>query len=178
MLATTEQAMKKLGVILVAIVAVALLSPVSVLADTWDEPITVPGARFVILGSYQNQAVRDQETGLVWERSPGASADWLVDAHVACNVKIVGNRMGWRLPTIQELASLIDPTAPSGPKLPSGHPFTNVDASRSTLYWSATSHISSTAWVMSFHFPLVDVLPENGSARAWCVRGGQGVNPQ
>jgi hypothetical protein len=179
MLAKREQAMNKLGVILGAFVAVVLLGPVSVLADTWGEPITVPGARFVILSSYQNVAVLDQETGLVWERSPATSStDW-GDAHVVCNFKTLGNRMGWRLPTIQELASLIDPSVPEpGPKLPPGHPFKNIDASRTTFYWSATSHPNSTAWFVSFHIGLVEVLPQASDNRVWCVRGGQGVNPQ
>jgi hypothetical protein len=49
----------------------------------------------------------------------------------------VGNRKGWRLPTIQELASLLDPSvAFTGvPALPIGHPFTLG----SVFYWSATS---------------------------------------
>lgn len=169
--------MKRLRVTMATLAAVVLLFPVAALADIWGEPITVPGARFVVLSSYQNQGVLDQETGLVWEHSPVPSLSTWGDAHVACNFKTVGNRMGWRLPTIQELASLIDPAA-AGAKLPSGHPFNGIDASRSTFYWSATGHINDTAWIVSFHFPLVEVLTQSSSNRVWCVRGGQGVNPQ
>jgi Protein of unknown function (DUF1566) len=168
--------MSKLRVILSALVVMALLGPVSALADTWAEPINAPGARFVVLGSYGNLGILDQETGLVWERVPsGISFTWL-DAHVACNFKVLGNRMGWRLPTIQELASLVDPAATSVSKLPPGNPFA-IDPGR-TFYWSATSHPNDTAWIVSFSLPLVEVLPQGSENHAWCVRGGQGVNPQ
>jgi hypothetical protein len=168
--------MSKLRLILSALVVVALLGPVSVRADTWGEPITVPGARFVVLGSYQNLGVLDQETGLVWELSPSGSSFTFQDAHIACNFKKLGNRMGWRLPTIQELSSLVDPSAVSVSKLPPGNPFA-IDPGR-TFYWSATSHVNDTAWVVSFRLPLVEVLPQVSTNHAWCVRGGQGVNPQ
>ena len=169
--------MNRLRVIVGAFVAAASLSPGSVLADTWGEPIDTPGARFVVLSSYQNQAVLDQETGLVWERAPSSSTDVWSESHIDCNTKVVGNRMGWRLPTIQELASLIDPAA-SGVKLSKGHPFSNIGTDRSVLYWSATSRIGNAAWIVSFYFPLVDAVTQSVEARAWCVRGGQGVNPQ
>ncbi len=89
-----------------------------------------------------------------------------------------GGRMGWRLPTSEELASLVDPNNPGGatPYLPPGHPFDNV---QQTWYWSATSHDR-----FLLNFRVVDF--RNGTVSAadyadaagssWCVRGGQG-NP-
>lgn len=183
-MATTVRRAVGLCARVVTLVAVAVLGPVSVQADTWDEPINIPGQRFAMLGSYQNQGVLDKETGLVWERSPSTSTYIWNDAHVACNFKTVGRRMGWRLPTIQELASLIDTTVPSpGPTLPAGHPFSNVQSESSPgthvpLYWSATSHINSTAWIASFRIGMVEVVGKGASSYAWCVRGGQGVDPQ
>jgi len=100
----------------------------------WSQ--TLPAAqRFVlVLGG---NAVLDKETGLVWEKSPSTSTtDWAT-AFRACNGESLGNRKGWRLPTLQELASLVDPTQ-SGPALPAGHPFTNVSLTPSG-YWSATT---------------------------------------
>ncbi|OGW51939.1 MAG: hypothetical protein A2Y81_08450 [Nitrospirae bacterium RBG_13_43_8] len=78
--------------------------------------------------------VLDKETGLVWERDPSAKTsyetlplDW---ALLVCNqmewYSSLGRPDGWRLPTLQELASLIDRTH-YYPVLPSGHPFLNVN---------------------------------------------------
>jgi Protein of unknown function (DUF1566) len=180
--------MNKLVASLVALVAVVVLGPASAPADTWGEPINVPGERFIVLGSYNDQAVLDKETGLVWEQSPSSAHHTWLDAQVSCNIKAVGNRRGWRLPTIQELASLIDPTVSStDATLPPGHPFSNVQSSVSgarggtSLYWSATTRASvpSTAWVVLFRFEgLVDAISKTAPYLAWCVRGGQGVNPQ
>jgi hypothetical protein len=168
--------MKNFYASLVAMVVLVALSPVSVLADTWGEPINTPGARFVVLTSYNNQAVLDHETGLVWEQSPSTTLRIWSAAQSDCNVKTVGNRKGWRLPTIQELASLVDPTVPSpGPTLPAGHPFSNV---QSTGYWSATATGATSAWVVDFFNGLVVFTDKSGSLFVWCVRGGQGVNPQ
>src|SRR6266513_2461374 len=109
------------------------------LPPTWDKilPADNPGgpcpsnsSRFTcVMGG---AAVRDNETGLVWEQSPSTRTfPWSrVDsqpnppAAVYCNELNVGNRKGWRLPTIQELASLVDQS--QNPSLPAGHPFSNV----------------------------------------------------
>jgi hypothetical protein len=85
----------------------------------------------------------------------------------------VGGRKGWRLPTIEELASLVD-TSQSNPALPAGHPFTGV---QSYYYWSSSTYAGGTsnAWVVKFNdghvpygFKSVDII------YVWCVRGGYG----
>jgi hypothetical protein len=77
------------------------------------------------------------------------------------------------------LASLVDQTQ-SSPALPSGHPFSNV---QSILYWSATTDASDTskAWGVGFTNGGVgsaDKSDVNNMKHVWCVRGGQGVDPQ
>src|SRR2546426_12515662 len=83
------------------------------------------------------------------------------------------------LPTLQELASLVDPTVPfPGPTLPAGHPFSNV---QSSAYWSATTNAANTnvAWAVFFDNGGEFVLVKSATAAfAWCVRGGHGVDPQ
>lgn len=104
---------------------------------SWDQ--TLPAAtRFVALSNFASAAVLDRETGLIWERTPSATRQLWESAQVVCNTLVVGNRKGWRLPTLQELASLVDPTvATPGPTLPAGHPFTAMG----DIYWSATSAV-------------------------------------
>jgi hypothetical protein len=148
---------------------------------SWDQTLacttlaTCP--RFIVLSNMSSDAVLDRETGLVWEKSPSTSTPSWANAQILCNEVIVGNRRGWRVPTFQELASLVDPSvAFPGPALPSGHPFTNVG---SFAYWSATTNLdTSNAWAVSFGFGTVGVSAKPGAHRVWCVRGGQGVDPQ
>jgi hypothetical protein len=127
-----------------------------------------------------SQAVLDKETGLVWEQSPSTDTKNWLDAQIHCNKLAKGNRMGWRLPTLQELGSLVDPSR-SNPSLPNGHPFSNVQSSSSSsFYWSATTNAFSTsyAWGVPFDDGVVSNDGKIANSYVWCVRGGQGVDPQ
>ncbi len=142
----------------------------------WGEPINTPD-RFVVLASYNNQAVYDQETGLVWEQSPDPTPRTWFQAGRACVDKVIGNRRGWRMPTIQEGASLIDPTQ-STPALPAGHPFgvTNIG-----LTWAATTYDASkdAAFVLHLYNGATFLFFKTSESNAvWCVRGGRGVDAQ
>ncbi len=176
--------------VLVAILAVLLFVPPAIATDKdgdehpvlrWDQHIDTT-SRFAVLSAFGGAAVRDNETGLVWEQSPSKSGfQWSgiggVTAASHCNQLTTGSRLGWRLPTLQELASLVDPTQ-SDPSLPSGHPFSNV---QSSAYWSATTLAGSSgiAWAVDFSVGAVNNLFAKGfSNPVWCVRGGQGVDPQ
>lgn len=126
-------------------------------------------------------AVLDRETGLVWQQSPSTSTfDWNT-AQEHCDSLIVGNRMGWRLPTVRELASLVDPSVPLyGLSLQSGHPFSN-NVDRLQAYWSATTYpaVTSDAWAVQFMgWYYVGYASKAYPYHAWCARGGQGVDPQ
>ena len=153
---------------------------------SWDQTIPCVSAdncpRFIVLSNWNNEAVLDRETGLVWERSPSTQTSvWqlgaLQNASYACLTKAVGNRLGWRLPTVQELASLVDPTNNS-PALPTGHPFSNVQGS---YYWSATVALTDPdgAWTVRFDNGNLTQYIKDAANYVWCVRGGQGVaSPQ
>src|SRR5215510_8701144 len=76
---------------------------------SWDQ--TLPAStRFVVLSNMANAAVLDRETGLVWHRSPIPGTRPFFDASGQCLVSKTGNRAGWRLPTVNELQSLFDPS--------------------------------------------------------------------
>jgi hypothetical protein len=147
---------------------------------SWDQklacatPTNCP--RFEVLSDWNNEAVLDLETGLVWERSPSTSAYGWSSAMNICNVLSIGNRIGWRLPTLQELASLVDPSQ-LDPSLPSGHPFNNV---QTAVYWSATTLVDdpNVAWVVIIGNGTVTFGLKSFGHFVWCVRGGQGVDLQ
>jgi hypothetical protein len=139
-------------------------------APSWDQ--TLPAAtRFIVLSNFNSEAVLDRETGLVWEKSPVASAISWPLARVVCTTRTVGGRKAWRLPSFSELASLIDPAvANPGPMLPPGHPFTNIQTNGS--YWSATTSADNPvgAWGVQFFDGNVLQFQKIGSAYVWCVR--------
>jgi len=175
-----------LGVIVLVMVAFGAIPAEAATAagpyyatPSWDQ--TLPAnTRFIVLTNMNSEAVLDRETGLVWEKSPTApptvpnTFNW-EDGQIHCNRLTVGNRLGWRLPTVQELASLVDPTQ-ANPALPTGHPF----IVRSASYWSATTYAgnASVAWFVAFDLGLVVGIDKSNVNYVWCVRGGQGVDPQ
>ena len=145
---------------------------------SWDQTLS-PSMRFLVLTNMNSEAVLDKETGLVWQKNLNPSVwDWY-SAQNYCNNLYLGGRKGWRLPTLQELESLVDSTH-SNPALPISHPFTNVF---SFFYWTATTSAQNTsnAWLVK----MSDGSSESDGSKntglgfpAWCVRGGQGTDYQ
>ena len=142
----------------------------------WDRKIAAAG-RFVVLTNWASQAVLDKETGLVWERGPvGTVQDWN-SARFDCTARTTGDRKGWRLPSVHELTSLVDPSVPPpGPTLQPGHPFLNVQSA--VIYWSATTYAEDTAkaWGVSFDVGSPGNVSKAGDLQVWCVRGGNSAD--
>lgn len=137
----------------------------------WDT-VQPAATRFVVLADFGNAAVLDKETGLVWKKSPQQDSATWISARFHCTSETTGGRKGWRLPSVHELASLVDPSvALPGPPLPPGHPFLNV---RSDGYWSATSILGNPSGAWTVHFGNGDVViwPKASDQQIWCVRGG------
>jgi hypothetical protein len=166
------------GVFLLAALAWAVSSNGPYYAlPAWDQKLPV-STRFVELLDWSSQAVLDRETGLVWEKAPTTTNQLWSNARFFCADKAVGGRKGWRLPSIAELASLIDPSVPSpGPTLPAGHPFTNV---QSFFYWSASTNANSptlaSAWSVDFEHGDAEILNKTDTLNVWCVRGGMNAD--
>ncbi len=98
-----------------------------------------PSDRFML----QDDGVEDRLTGLVWYGRgdlPGRPVAW--DQALDRVRALAGQtRRPWRLPTINELESLVDASA-HDPALPAGHPFAAVLAA----YWSSTTSGFETDW--------------------------------
>lgn len=124
--------------------------------------------------------VRDTLTGLIWLKDAYClgSQDWQGALEAAktlnsgeCGLTDSSVEGDWRLPNINELRSLIDPDM-TGPKLPGGHPFINVNSS---FYWSGTTTASFTggAWGVEFNGGGAFKGGKGSGAYVWPVRGGQ-----
>ena len=170
---------RKLFSLVSVLTSMFVFSPQSARADVWGDLLD-PSVRFTVLASFNYDAVLDNETGLIWERAPAPPSQLFIQsgATYTCNNLIVGNngRKGWRLPTVQELGSLVD-TNQASPTLPLGHPFVNVDGG---FFWSATVDANSpaNAWGLQFSNGAAYGYPSSAFERRWCVRGGQGVDFQ
>jgi hypothetical protein len=141
---------------------------VNYLPGAWSQSLSAADRFQLVLGG---AAVLDRETGLVWERTPStAGVDWTT-AVVDCWLLPGPGRYGWRLPTMEELASLWDLTQ-KNPALPVGHPFSIGN----TYYWSASTAPYQLTIALGVHFGLGEYFSSGksgaGSVRKWCVRGG------
>jgi hypothetical protein len=142
---------------------------------SWDQDIPA-ATRFVILANFNNEAVLDRATGLVWARAPVevpgpivtlvALVDWKT-ALIDCHKLSRGNHFGWRLPTVEELLTLTP--------LPAGNPFNAASGG-----WTATTFEgdATQAYSVDAFAANIFVFPKTSTDVAWCVRGGAGaINP-
>ena len=141
--------------------------------------------RFEVLHDFNDTAVLDRKTGLVWERSPSTSDFIHTEAMAHCQNLTLGNRSGWALAHIQQLQGLVDPTQ-SNPALPSSHPFKNVVSGKYQAYelgfggtfGGGTNYL----YLDMSNGDTVNSLKNTSGSRgvgflAWCVRNGRGGGP-
>jgi hypothetical protein len=171
--------------------AITILASVPVSAQTisngayyanpsWDQQL--PAAqRFIVLSNWNNEAVLDRETGLVWQRTPAVptNTQQFPLAVFTCYGAITGGRKGWRLPAPEELLSLTDPTQ-TNPSLPTGHPFENINSG--AFYWTASTLFPptpgqtpprGTGLTVGIGGGVVATTgTDNFNSGVWCVRGG------
>jgi len=143
------------------------------LLPSWDRKLTAAGPDYCNSQRFQcvlpdatypdGAAVLDRETGLVWERVPSDAVNSWDGANVTCTKLFKGGRQGWRLPAVDELASLLDSDS-SGP----------FNVTGTTVFWTA-SRYGTGRWIVD-----ISGIGSESSAsitytvtyRVWCVRGG------
>ncbi len=159
--------------------------PTTQTRPAWDRRLPA-SHRFVVVPDFGGEAVLDLHTMLVWETAPGDTfPDGVIDAddkvgenHAKqhCLEQADGRVLGWRLPSLFELLSLVDPLNTEGnPDLTPGHPFINIQASE---YWSMTRDIDNPlrTWTVTFLSGRWSIEGTPGVAFVWCVRGPGGLS--
>ena len=132
-------------------------------------------------GDEEDDLVLDKDTGLIWARNANLLGEDVeaYDAVMETRNLDLGGRKGWRIPSVEELSSLLDMDEDS-PALPAGHPFVNVqfDPGEDMYYWT---DITTNAAKYDFAFgvdmadgditdQLLDSIP---NAYVWPVWGGK-----
>jgi hypothetical protein len=150
-----------------------------------------PSPRFTDNG---NGTVADTMTGLTWakdaniikNRDPGFDADgtggdgivsWqhALDYVKKLNAESYLGYNDWRLPNLNELASLLNEGQSSGSAWLTAQSFLNP---QSTFYWSSTTTSSSLgqAWAVSIDGGMVGHLDKSLFGSVWPVRGGNNAS--
>src|ERR1700679_4025951 len=111
--------------------------------------------------------------GLMWTpKDNDADVDWNQASAYCANLRLGGNS-DWRLPTIDELQGIYDPSIPGD-----WHVKGNLQLSRTfSSYWSSSpGSASGEAWYFAFYggSRLSDKLNVGGFKRAFCVRRSGG----
>jgi hypothetical protein len=135
---------------------------------------TLPSSRrFTVV--LNNAAVLDNETGLVWERVFSNGLNYGATGTTGgCGLTETGGRRGWRVPTLAELTSLIQPGR-SAPAVPAGHPF--MIPTGEHYYWSTTEYRGQAGsfFVVGISSGGIGVFSDMQTADLVCVRGGAGA---
>lgn len=143
----------------------------TVLPANDGEPDGCNSSRFkCVMGGW---AVLDIQTGLTWARNAdlaGKKMSWK-DAEIFCQDIEIFNRKGWRLPSRNQIITLLD-TSQSSPALPAGHPFKNVGTIGS-IYWTSTEQKGDKdiVWIVKMKLGIVTEYLKIFGAYAWPVLG-------
>ncbi len=144
--------------------------------DAWDKVITEGSDRFQLVMRGGDNVVVDKKTCLLWYQDPRTEAiTWYDALKLSYNTKIADIK-GWRVPKIEELATLADESQwPNPTTLPRSFPFLYE---QTAWYWSSTTNADreTTAWVVGFSNGVINKAVSNKSNNlyVWFVRGGQG----
>jgi hypothetical protein len=122
-------------------------------------------------GRYTNGTgtVLDTKTKLTWQQPLGpAMMTWSAAKSYCAGLGATLAGSGWRLPTIKELATLVDTSVSSGPALDASY----FPMSPSSGYWSSTLAAGATtfAWILGPSGGSEGQAPTTGMWWARCVR--------
>ena len=135
--ARRRRALRLIGRAAVALTVVGLSAVAAHRAEADSPP-----CRYTLMGT----TVLDNDTGLTWQRA-NVFSNHFAEAQDHCAGLLLGGQQGWRMPTVQELLTLVDDS-----KL---MPAIDSDVFQNTPpfgFWSSTTVATDPAlvWVVSF----------------------------
>lgn len=140
-----------------------LIAALGLLASAWSAQASAPAGRYTL----SVDTVYDTKTKLTWQRAtPGATYDWPGAKSYCQGLTLGGYSSGWRLPTIQELSSLVD-VASFNPAIDKAA-FPGTPVGR---YWSSSPNARySGAWTVTFDYGNATHYNTTDSYPVRCVR--------
>lgn len=121
-------------------------------------------------GRYQldGATVTDTFTGLLWQRSVTSTTfDWAGAKTYCANLTLAGSS-AWRLPTVKELHSIVDPTRHNPAVDPAIFPDTPAN-----FFWTATPYVGPApgyGWYVQFVTGASNAQDPNFAYHVRCVR--------
>ena len=118
----------------------------------------------------ETETVKDQTSGLMWQKQPVASRTW-AEALNYCEEVATADKFDWRLPNRNELASLINYEKANG----AASDFPGIAAKG---FWTSTTSMASTgsatagaeAWTVDFADGSISSAEKNSTKYIICVR--------
>jgi hypothetical protein len=115
--------------------------------------------------------VRDQASGLTWERNPAYTGITHAEALAYCNGLTLDGLDDWRLPTLLEMVSIID----AGRTVPGFNTVAFPNIPQNSYFWTSTPRAGSAtqAYRMGTNYPVSSYgnLTEGSPNLVRCVRG-------
>jgi len=114
------------------------------------------------------EVVKDTATGLVWMQTDNGTATWQA-ALAQCETSTHDGRSDWRLPSRNELLSLLDFSRSSPCLDPVFH-----QTFPHTYFWSSSPYVNdpTKAWTVDFAFGTSTMTTKTEARTVRCVRGG------
>jgi hypothetical protein len=146
--------------VLALLACTALVPSAASRADAVKSWSAVPADRYEVLGTFNDAAFLDKDTGLVWARTVTTDQEMSsASAATYCKQLFVGNKGGWRLPQFEEISSLLEF---NGTSIVTNAPFIDYQPDQFYVYPSGFINTVNGS-VVVVPFTERDIM---------CVRGG------